>query len=34
MNQAFDVSQRCDASLISGIMNTKAKLGLGTQAKN
>ena len=34
MNQAIDGSQRRDASFISGIMKTKAKLGLGTQAKN
>ena len=34
MNQAFDGSQRRDASFISGIMKTKAKLGLGMQAKN
>jgi hypothetical protein len=34
MNQSFDGIQRRDASLISGIMKTKAKLGLGMQAKN
>ena len=30
MNPAFDGSQRRDANFISGIMKTKAKLGLGT----
>ena len=34
MNQAFDCSQRPDASFISGIMKTKAKLGRGMQSKN
>ena len=30
MNPAFDGSQRRDANFISGIMKTKAKLGLGS----
>ena len=33
-NPVFDSSQRRDANFISGIMKTKAKLGLGTASKN